>query len=114
MFVYNKHDNESNQTGRLDILHTVFVSSERTADWQTTTGLLKILENDGNQDDILAFLQERMLPVEEIEAQRIAQEIINTLPKVGYLTISNALQWRLQYSRIIKEAGSIEGLVKVV
>ncbi|MEH2468415.1 hypothetical protein [Nostoc sp.] len=25
-------------------------------------------------------------------------------PEIGYLTISNALQWRLQYSRIIQVA----------
>ena len=27
-------------------------------------------------------------------------------PRLGYLTISNALQWRLQYSRVIEQAGA--------
>jgi hypothetical protein len=29
----------------------------------------------------------------------------STPPELGYLTISNALQWRLQYSRVIEQAG---------
>lgn len=29
------------------------------------------------------------------------------------LTISNALQWRLQYSRVIQQAGSISGIFRV-
>ena len=33
--------------------------------------------------------------------------------KIGYLTISNALQWRLQYSRVIKIEEEVEGLVKI-
>ncbi|MCI5135615.1 MAG: restriction endonuclease, partial [Candidatus Electrothrix sp. AW2] len=30
-----------------------------------------------------------------------------------YRTISNALQWRLQYSRVIQEAGIVSGISKV-
>jgi hypothetical protein len=54
-----------------------------------------------------------MLPVDEIEANRIADELLQNKPNVGYLTISNALQWRLQYSRVIHEAGDIDGVVRV-
>jgi hypothetical protein len=35
-------------------------------------------------------------------------------PKVGYLTISNALQWRLQYSRVIQEAGNADGVIRIL
>ncbi len=52
-------------------------------------------------DDLLAFFEERLLPVEEIEANRLAEEVLADPPKIGYLTISNALQWRLQYRRAI-------------
>lgn len=34
-------------------------------------------------------------------------------PEQGYLTISNALQWRLQYSRIIEKAGEESGIRSV-
>ena len=33
---------------------------------------------------------------------------------MGYLTISNALQWRLQYQRIVMLQDVIEGIVKIV
>ena len=34
-------------------------------------------------------------------------------PLQGYLTISNALQWRLQYGRVIEQAGKIPGINRV-
>jgi len=113
VFVYRKTDDDKSHTGRLDIAHTIFVSSERTADFQTTSGIVKIIENEGNKDDLLAFFSERMLPVDEIEANRIAEELLNNVPEIGYLTISNALQWRLQYSRVIERADEIPGIRRV-
>ncbi|TKI70275.1 restriction endonuclease [Sulfurimonas crateris] len=114
IFVYDKTDNQEEKTGRLKILHTVYVEDYRTGDFQTTTGLKKILENDGNIDDVLAFFGERMLPLDEIQAQTLAEEVIGNPPEIGYLTISNALQWRLQYSRVIQKAGEITGIQKVL
>ncbi len=114
VFVYKKSDNQENKTGRLNILHVVFIEDYRTGDFQTTTGLKKILENDGNIDDILAFFGERMLPLDEIQAQTLAEEVIENPPETGYLTISNALQWRLQYRRVIQKAGEIIGIQKVL
>jgi hypothetical protein len=59
-------------------------------------------------------MTDKMLPVEEIEAHAIARELLGGAEmQQGYLTISNALQWRLQYSRIITEAGTVEGIIKV-
>ena len=49
VFVYEKTDDEATRTGRLNILHTIFVDRSRTADFQTTSGLVRIVENDGNQ-----------------------------------------------------------------
>jgi hypothetical protein len=110
VFVYEKTDDQARQAGRLKIMHTVFVDSSKTADFQTTTGLLKIIENHGNTDDILAFFSERMLPLDEIQTQALAEEVLNRPPEIGYLTISNALQWRLQYSRVIQKAGTTPGI----
>lgn len=113
MFVYDKTDDSATKTSLLSIVHTVFVESERTADFQTTSGLLKILNNHGNKDDLLAFFEERMLPLDGDIAVSLAEEVLAKPPIVGYLTISNALQWRLQYSRIIENAGQIQGIVRV-
>ncbi len=113
LFVYDKKDDAQSQTGVLNILHTVFIEKERTADYQTTTGIRRILENNGNKDDLLAFLAERMLPVDDIEASQIADMLLSHPPEVGYLTISNALQWRLQYSRVIEQASQVTGLHRI-
>ncbi len=113
VFVYEKTDSESNKTGNLKIIHTIFVDSSRTADFQTTSGLHQIIENSGNTDDIVAFLHEKFLPVDDIQAQALAEEILEMPPQLGYLTISNALQWRLQYSRVIKQAGEVKGVQRI-
>jgi hypothetical protein len=113
VFVYQKRDDPKTSTGILKVLHTVLVEAGRTGDYQTTTGLLRILENNGNEDDLIAFMYERNLPVDEIEAQKIAKELMKRRPDVGYLTISNALQWRLQYRRVIEKAGLVEGIIRI-
>ena len=113
IFVYEKTDDSATQTGNLNILHSIFVEASRTADYQTTTGILRIIENDGNEDDLIAFMQERSLPVDDIQALQLAQEVLENPPEMGYLTISNALQWRLQYRRVIDQAGAVEGIQRV-
>jgi hypothetical protein len=113
VFVYAKTDDPSTATGRLDIKHVIFVEKERTADFQTTRGLREILERDGNADDLIAFMQDRNLPMDEIQALEIAEELLQNPPVLGFLTISNALQWRLQYGRVITEAGKVDGVVQV-
>ncbi len=113
VFVYEKADDASQKSARLNIHHTIFVEKHRTGDFQTTSGLRKIIKNNGNQDDIMAFFEERLLPVEEIQALKMAEEVLQNPPEIGYLTISNALQWRLQYSRIIQAAGKVEGINRV-
>ncbi len=113
VFVYEKTDNPKNSTAQLNILHVIFVEAERTADFQMTTGLMSILNNDGNKDDLIAFMSDKMLPVEEIEASNIADELLEKHPQIGYLTISNALQWRLQYQRVIDKAGAVPGVVRI-
>ena len=112
--VYKKEDNQQTKTRRLYILHTIFVSKNRTADYQLTTSLSKILENNANKDDIIALFHDKNLPVDDILVDSLADEILSHKPEIGYLTISNALQWRLQYSRIIEEAGNVSGIARLI
>ena len=114
VFVYDKTDDRKTKSATLTIKHVIFVEAARTADFQTSAGILKILDNAGNQDDLVAFMMERFLPVDEIQAGVLAKEILKSRPEVGYLTISNALQWRLQYTRVIEKAGDITGVERVV
>jgi hypothetical protein len=113
IFVYDKMDDMTTQTGKLDMQHTIFVNKEQTADFQTTKGILDILDREGNVDDLVAFIQDKNLPIDEIETQAIAQEILKNRPLQGYLTISNALQWRLQYGRVIQKAGEVDGIHRI-
>ena len=72
------------------------------------------MENHANKDDIIALFHDKILPVDDILADSLADEILSHKPEIGYLTISNALQWRLQYSRIIEAAGNVNGIARLV
>lgn len=48
--------------------------------------------------------------VDDIGARDLAREILRDRPQIGCLTISNALQWRLQYTRAIEWAGNYDGV----
>lgn len=113
VFVYQKTDDNEKHAAQLDILHAIFVDASRTADFQTTRGIREILERDGNSDDLIAFMMDRNLPIDDIEAKRLANELLEHPPTLGYLTISNALQWRLQYKRVIEQADTVDGIVRV-
>jgi hypothetical protein len=114
VFVYDKTDDHLDKTGTLDIKHAIFIEAARTADFQMTTGLHQIIKNNGNKDDIIAFFYDRFLPIDDITANQIAENLLQAGNiNIGYLTISNALQWRLQYQRVINEAGNIPGINRV-
>lgn len=112
VFVYEKLDDSASATARLNFLHAIFIPKERTADYQTTYGLRGILTRGGNVDDIAAYLDERNLPLDDIGRRQLAERILREPPVLGYLTVSNALQWRLQYGRAITLVGTAgtEGL----
>lgn len=112
VFTYEKTDDRVSHLCYLNFLNIVFLEREGTADYQTTYGLREILRRNGNKDDIIAFLEERNLPLDEIGRELLADRIISKPPQQGFLTISNALQWRLQYRRIIDLAnrGETEGI----
>lgn len=116
VFVYDKVDNPETQTAQLNFRHAVFVAREHTADYQTTYGLNEIIRRGGNKDDVVAFLEERHLPLDDMGRSALADRILTTSPGVGYLTVSNALQWRLQYGRVISlaAAGSTEGVDNIL
>lgn len=73
----------------------------------------KHLDTGCNAEDLIGLMHDKNLPVDDIEAQQIAADLLQTPCEQGYLTISNALQWRLQYGRVIGEAGKIPGIRKL-
>lgn len=110
VFVYEKTDDPTTRTAILGMTDTVFVESEVTADFQMTKGLLEVLDADGNEDDLTSFIMARHLTTDEIELRQLAEEVMERRPVQGYLTISPALQWRLQYKRVIQKAGEVAGV----
>jgi restriction system protein len=114
VFVYEKRDDDENRAARLSFQHAVFVRRDRTADYQTTHGILEILRRNGNLDDLIAFLEERNLPLDDIGRSQLAERILAEPPTPGVLTMSNALQWRLQYGRTIAVAGDQDGVERIL
>jgi len=114
VFVYDKQDDAKTKTALLDFVSCSFIEKERTADFQTTTILLQMIENKANVEDVFAYLNDRNIPADEITLMNIAEQILKNPPKVGYLTISNALQWRLQYSRIVMLKDVVSGITKII
>ena len=98
----------------LEFVSCNFIDKSRTADFQTTTGIHKIISNQGNQDDIFAFLTEHNIPCDEVTLYRMAGEILDNPPLIGYLTISNALQWRLQYGRVVSLPENVDGIEQII
>lgn len=114
VFVYKKYDDPKKKMGMLDFVSCNFIDKSRTADFQTTSGLHNIISNQGNQDDIFAFLIDHNIPSDEVTLYKMAGDIIQNPPQIGYLTISNALQWRLQYGRIVSLNENIEGIDQII
>jgi hypothetical protein len=114
LLVYDKSDSQPDRTATLNFVSCAFIDKSRTADYQTTRGILEILNRDGNRDDLLAFLSDRNLPGDEVVYNALADEILQSPPLLGYLTISNALQWRLQYGRVVSLTENISGIIKIV
>lgn len=108
VFVYRKIDTVDTCT--LKFLNCTFVEKSRTADFTLTKRLREMLNDGANKEDIVAFLYDRNVPGDEITLENRAEEILNTPPPQGYLTISNAFQWRLQYSRVIALKNSVGGV----
>ncbi|MCH7612764.1 MAG: restriction endonuclease [Candidatus Marinimicrobia bacterium] len=114
VFVYEKTDNQEKEFALLDFKSCSFIKDERTADYTTTFRLLEMLKDGANEEDIIAYLNDKNIPADDIALTQIAKQIIKNPPNLGYLTISNALQWRLQYGRIVALSEKVDGIIKIV
>lgn len=114
VFAYDKTDDITKEVAKLDFVSCTFIKKERTADYQTTSTLRQMIENNANSDDIIGYLMDRNIPADEITLNQLAEEILKNKPAQGYLTISNALQWRLQYGRVVRLGEEIEGIIRIV
>jgi hypothetical protein len=114
VFVYDKQDDPSKKIAMLNFVSCSFVHAAQTADYQTTFTLRQMLSNNAIEEEIIAYLMDKNLPADEIGLSQLAKMILATPPKQGYLTISNALQWRLQYGRIVNMTEHVEGITRII
>jgi hypothetical protein len=114
VFLYDKTDDLKNQVAILNFVSCSFISKERTADYTTTYRLREMVSEKANEADITGYLQDKNLPADDITLGGIAKQILETPPQQGYLTISNALQWRLQYQRIVTLTEDVPGIEKII
>ena len=111
LFVYEKTDAEN--ACFLRFPYCAFIDRNRTGDFTTTKRLREMVSDGANREDIIAFLQDRNVPGDEIVYGALADEILSCPPEQGYLTVSNALQWRLQYARVIELRNGVSGVVNL-
>ncbi|HEX7299720.1 MAG TPA: hypothetical protein VF257_11985 [Solirubrobacteraceae bacterium] len=110
LFVYVKSDADGSSTINFPAVR--FIPASLTADFQTTAYLRHLLlEQGADVEDVIAYLQDRNVPADEVSLARYAESLVSNPPEQGYLTISNALQWRLQYKRVVTQ--TIEGVRSV-
>lgn len=109
VFVYDKYDTDISCT--LDFKYLTFVEAPQTADFTVTMRIREMLRDGANRDDIIGFLIDKNIPGDEIIYNELADEIISYPPEQGFLTISNALQWRLQYGRVILLNNTVRGVI---
>lgn len=118
LFIYRKEDKEG--FAELEILRCCYIPKELTGDYSTTRLARelreKYLRKEIGVDEIIRRLEEK-LDIAEVEDLNITpgmvQRIIDNPPAPGVLTVSFALQWRLQYGRL-KEAPFPEGVIVIL
>lgn len=108
IFVYEKKDTATTCT--LDFKSCAFVESAKTADFTTTKRLREMIDDGANKDDIIGYLTDKNLPGDDIVYSDLADEILANKPEQGYLTVTNAMQWRLSYGRVIKLNNTVSGV----
>lgn len=116
IMVYDKLDDHQNKTSKLQFLNVIFIDLKNTSDYQITRGLKHIISDQGTVEEIDGYLEDKNLPLDPSSRLALAARILSDPPGLGGLTISNALQWRLQYGRAItlSKDESIEGISDLI
>ena len=122
VFVYDKSDDPKTRSSTLDFTYVMFIDAKHTGDNHLTTGLRNLVQNGAPEGSIIAFLRGAGLLVDlapessaALEVLRVlAREVLTTPPDQGYLSLCNAMQWRLQYHHAMGCAPFVEsGLIRL-
>lgn len=102
LFVYDKSDNDVEKKAYIEWKDCIFIEKEHTADYTLTKELIEAKQLECSLDDIVDILKSKNIKGEESTLRTIANEILEKDIEQGEITVSNALQWRLNYGRIVK------------
>lgn len=108
IFVYEKID--ANNTCYIDFKHCIFIESEKSGDYNLTKKIRELINNNAKEKEILEFLKNSNIPYDNESLKNLARKILTNPPKQGYLTISNAFQWRLKYNNVLNLEQDPEGI----
>lgn len=110
IFVYDKQDLMGES--RIIFENITFVPEDRTGDFTLTKNINELKASGiATVETIEELLKTIKLPVVGLTTEELAEEILVREVKQGYITISNALQWRLQYSRPTTLKNTVRGIV---
>ena len=108
IFVYDKTD--INNKCYLDFKHCMFLEAEKSGDYNLTKALRLLIKNNASKEDIIELLDDRNVPGDRQILENLAEKILSNPPQQGYLTISNAFQWRLKYNNILNLNKDVFGI----
>lgn len=109
VFVYVKEDTAG--YCELNFKNVTFIDKEHTGDYSVTTRLRAMVSDGANICDIVGYFNDIYLPGDASTYEQLAHEVLTNHVEQGYLTISNALQWRLQYRRAIELNNKVQGIM---
>ena len=114
IMVYEKTDEPAESTAKLDIQSTIFIENAQTArlsdDFRPPDESSK---TKANHDDLVAFMSDKNLPVDDIEANRLAERTTRPAPRTRLphhlkcLAVAAAID-----SRAIAKAGTVDGVLR--
>lgn len=107
LLLYSKDDDQIARSCLLKLHEAFVIPEQETSDYTTTFYLIRLLQNNPSIDEIVNYLRFRDLPCSELELREIAEEVIQKGVTQGRLTLSNALQWRLQYTYVISPKNAL-------
>ena len=109
VLVYDKKD--TSDSCYLNFLNCTFIEKSRTADFTATKRIIEMIKDGADKEDIIGYFIDKNIPGDEITHDQLADEVLENGVQQGYLTVSNALQWRLSYKRVINLENSVSGVL---
>ncbi|MDD5349838.1 MAG: hypothetical protein PHQ12_06470 [Chthoniobacteraceae bacterium] len=113
LFVYHQQSDFTAGTVWLDIQQAIWVENYRTADWYATISLIDCLAKTPAMENILAILDDLPFSLHPGEAWKLAENVLKTPPKQGYAAIGRASEWHIRWGRVIREAGKVDGILRL-